>query len=241
MENGYEGFHIDYQPIVSTRDNEITGAEALLRIKDNDSYIMPAEFLPLAEYLGFMIPIGEYVLENSSLQCLDINSSGLPDFKVTVNISARQVSQDNILANMEKILAKAKAALPNIILSFSEKTVLEDVERATILFRRLKDMGVSLALDDFGGGSASLLQLHKIPIDYVTTSTVLMDSLDEEYTREHIGLIVKLCHSSGKKVCINGIETPQQYNYSKNCGADHMQGVYLHEAQGPGMLKSLIF
>lgn len=240
MENNFEGFDIHYQPIVDAATGRITGAEALLRMKDGERVVMPQEFLPLAEYLGFILPIGEHVLKTAAAECRRINQSGLPGFKMTVNISARQLKQKDILARLEDILDASGVDYRSMVLSVKESAALEDIERMKAVCGRMRQLGLSVTLDDFGGGSASFLQLNQLPVDTITTATMLMEKLDDRYTRDFIELIIKLCHSMDKQVCINGIETEAQYHYAAGCGADLLQGFHLYTAAGAHILRGLL-
>lgn len=231
MENDFAGFEILYQPIVDTQNTRILGAEALLRMRDGDRIVRPDEFLSLAEYLGFIIPIGEHVLRQAAMECKKINDGGLPDFKITVNLSGKQMQQTKILQRMDDILEESGVNYDNVIIAISERVALENPERMKYVCCQLQGKGISITLDDFGGGSASFLLFRDLPVDTITTTTTLLKNLDDQFSREFIELIIRLCASLGKRVCVNGIERKPHFDYCKGCGADLLQGFYLYTAQ----------
>lgn len=103
----------------------------------------------------------------------------------------------------------------------------------------LRSRGMKVVLDDFGGGNASFIRLRDLPVDVIKISTLFMQRLDDDYSKDFINLIVQLSHSMKKTVCINGIETEAQYEYSRSCGADEMQGFYLYKAENAEILKKI--
>ncbi|MDL2273789.1 EAL domain-containing protein [Oscillospiraceae bacterium OttesenSCG-928-G22] len=232
MSNGFEGFEVYYQPIVDAKTEEIIGAEALLRMYDYDKIILPNEFVPLADYLGFIVPIGEHVLRTAAEQCMKIRSHGRKDFKITVNISEKQLHQRDLAQRIEGILAECGADAGCITAAVSENVAVENIGRMLELCRKFEALGIDVEFDDFGGGRASFLRMQDIPVHTIKTSNVFMESFDQGYSKEFIGLVVKLSHSMDKKVCINGIETEAQYHFCKQCGAEELQGFFLHPAVG---------
>ena len=201
MENDFAGFEVYYQPILDKKTQQIEGAEALLRIKDGEKIVMPDDFIPLAEYLGFTIPIGEFVLKTALQTCKQIIDSGYPDFKMCVNMTQKQIRQPNVLSRFEAVLDEVGIPYANVIVSIAESTALQDADRIELICSRLQELGVLVTLDDFGSGSASFLQLGKVPVDVITTSIKLLDDIDDHYTQEFLNLIIDLCHSMHKKVC----------------------------------------
>ncbi|ULQ60850.1 bifunctional diguanylate cyclase/phosphodiesterase [Brucepastera parasyntrophica] len=237
MNNNFEGFEVHYQPIVSAESGNITGMEALLRMYDYDNIILPNEFIPLAEYLGFMIPIGEYVLRSAARECMKINQTGQKDFSVTINLSAKQFNQKEIVNRIENILDDTGVDYRNIIISISESIAVGDSERMFMVCKQLRSRGIQIALDNFGGGNSSFLHLRDLPIDIIKISSVFVQTINEEYSREFIEIIIKLSRSMHKKICINGIETEFQYEQCKTFGAVDLQGFYLYRPAKQSELK----
>lgn len=240
MKNDFTGFEVYYQPIVRNKAASIEGAEALLRIHDGDRVVLPDEFLVLAEYLGFTVDIGEYVFRTAMQECKRINEEGYPDFKMCVNMTAKQIQQQDVLKVYEGIIDETGVNPENIVISVSEQVAFDSIERTCLVCTQLRKKGVSISLDDFGGGSASFMQLRNLPVDVVTTSISLLDDIDNPFSRTFIELLIELAHSIDKTICINGIETEAQYEFSKASAADKLQGFYLYKVTEIGGLKEAL-
>lgn len=228
MENDFQGFEVEYQPVVDKESGSVRAAEALLRIRHEGATVLPGEFLPLAEYLGFTLPIGEFVFRKALKTCKKIVDSGYSDFKMIVNLTNRQIQEKNILAKFEKIVKEVGIENRNILISYSEKNALENFEKVQMISNQLKEEGTQVIMDQFGGGSASFLQLHELPVKTITTSLSLIQNLQEVYAKDFAKLIIELCHSMNKKVCVNGVETKEEYDFCMKSEADYLQGFYLY-------------
>lgn len=240
MENDYEGFEVYYQPIINNLSGEIEGAEALLRIHDEDRVVLPEEFLGLAEYLGFTVNIGEHVFRTAIKECKRINENGFRDFKITVNMTSKQIQQKDVLATYESIVREVGVNPANIIISVSEQIALEDPGRVRLACQRLRDLGMSVSLDDFGGGNASFLQLNSLSVDTIITSISLIENINDTFTQDFLELLIGLAHSMNKDICINGIETEEQYQFCKTSSADKLQGFYLYQVVDADRLKKAL-
>lgn len=240
MANGFEGFEIHYQPVVDVRSGHIAGAEALLRLVDGDTRILPSEFLPLANYLGFMVPIGEHVLRCAAAECRKVLDAGMDDFIMSVNLSSTQMNQPDINARIEAILDAAGVPYRNFAISIAESIAIEDPKRMMSVSSGLRQHGLRIVLDDFGSGNASFIHLRDLPVDIITVSQVFMDALDDDYSRKFIEMMIQLCHSMEKEVCLSGIETKGQLAYSRSVGADTLQGFYLYRAKGADALARVL-
>lgn len=240
MDNNFEGFEIFYQPILNKKIARIEGVEALLRIKKDGQIIEPSEFLPLAEYLGLMIPIGNHVITTAFSLGKQINDNIDDEFKMCINLANKQLQQKDVITQLEGIIKKTGINRNNIMISVSESIVMEDEERAKQVCRELEKLGITVVLDDFGGGTASVLQLSTLPVSQVTTSPKLISDINDAFTKEFITLITKLCHSVDKELCINGIETEEQYNYCMSEDCDKLQGYYLYKVLNQESLMEML-
>ena len=240
MRNNFEGFELHYQPVMDIRSGRIIGVEALLRMTDESgSVVMPKDFIPLAEYLGFMAPIGDFVLESASRLCKRINESGNPSLSMTVNISEKQLFQKDIGDKIEEIVRRAGALPSNIRIAMNEGTAVGSLERMKSVARQLRARGIGLVLDDFGGGNASFMRLKDLPLDLIKTAPSFMENLNDEYSRGFLQLVVDWSHAMGKLVCINGVENLDQFDFCKESGADYIQGFYYHVPYRADALEAL--
>lgn len=233
MRNQFEGFAVHYQPILSAKTGKTQGAEALLRIIYGGSIIPPNAFLPLANYLGLIIPIGEFVLRRAAQQCKKLCDAGQEDVLMTINISSKQMNQNQFPVRFAQILKEEDVSPKNFAVSVSEGDATADYSQMSFLCDRLSRLGAQIVLDDYGGGKSSFTHLKSLPVNIVKISKVFMENLEDPFSKEYIKLTVQLCHSMGKSVCINGIETQAQYDFAKSCGADFLQGFYLSPATEP--------
>lgn len=237
MENNFQGFEIHYQPYSRARDLKVLGAEALVRMRDREgNLLLPKAFMPLAEYLGFIMPLGEHILRTAALQCKAVNDAGLPDFSMTINLSARQFKQQDIVEILENILRETGVSFSNIIVSVSEGVALKELRHMLRSCETFREHGIRVALDDFGSGTSSFINMRELPVDIVKVSSSYIDDYHDDYSGYFIRLVAELSHLSGKKVCLNGVEDEAHYRFCKELGLDMVQGFLFHR---PGTVKAL--
>lgn len=238
IENDFEGFEVYYQPIVSAT-GAITGAEALLRWFDRDGGMTaPAEFIPLAEYLGLIVPLGNFVLRTAADECRRINRQN-PDFSMSVNVSIRQFQQPDFLVQVEEALAATGVEPSNLLLEVTEGMLVEDIEQMQALLEHLRLMGLRIAMDDFGTGYSSLSNMRRLPLDVIKIDRAfVMDVTHDAYSQSFIQLITNLSHSMGRMVCVEGVETAAQYSYCAECRVDRIQGFYFYKPMPREQLHS---
>lgn len=241
MENDFQGFEIHYQPYARTDDLAIMGAEALVRMRGQDGeLLLPGAFLPLAEYLGLIVPIGEWILRNAASQCKVVNDSGIKDFSVTINLSARQFRQQDFLDKLEDILRETGVDFANIIISINESVAIKELRRILKLCDSLRPQGIRLALDDFGSGAASFINMRDLPVDIIKVSSNYIDDYRDEHSDYFIRLVTDLSHFSGKTVCMNGVEDDEHYEYCKKLGLDMVQGFLFYRPESAKGLEKLL-
>lgn len=239
---GYGEFEVYYQPIidVSTGENVCVGAEALLRWNSaNLGFISPMEFIPLAEYLGLINPIGNYVLREACFRCKSWNDNGYPDYKVNVNLSVVQLLQPDIAKVVEAALADSGLNPKNLTLEVTESLAINDMERMKNILDEIKKLGVKLALDDFGTGYSSLNHVREIPIDIIKVDQSFVKGLaDDAYSQSFIKMVSELAQTIGVHICVEGIETPKQYDVLHDMKIKYIQGYYFDKPM-PGALFEL--
>ena len=237
VRDDFAGFELHYQPYSDTVTRNIVGAEALLRLKGPDGDILlPEQFLSLAEYLGIIVPLGEHILSQAARQCRAINSIvGFEDFTITVNMSTRQI-QNNIVHRTLEILRREEVNPANIIISFTEGSALGDMAKIIRICKEFKRHGIGTALDDFGSGSSSFINIRSLPVDIIKVSSSYLEDIEDQFTGSFVKLITELGHHTGKKICMNGVEKDSEFAFCEHAGVDLVQGFLLHK---PGDVKAL--
>ncbi|MDQ0570033.1 putative signal transduction protein with EAL and GGDEF domain [Variovorax paradoxus] len=158
-------FHLVYQPQAQMTSGQVTGVEALIRWQHPErGLIPPAQFIPLAEETGLIVPIGEWVLRTACFQNKAWQDAGLPAFSVAVNVSARQFREQSLIEQVTRALEDSGLEARFLELESTESLVMEDLEKALLSMKALQATGVQLATDDFGTGYSSLSALKRFPI-----------------------------------------------------------------------------
>lgn len=217
-----------YQPKVNLHTQRIVGAEALLRWQHPVlGNISPAEFIPIAEVTGLIIPIGEWVLQSACAQNRAWQNAGMPAFAVSVNLSARQFRGHNVLRLIEQVLERTGLAPKWLDLELTESVFVQYMEETVSTLSALRALGVGLSMDDFGTGYSSLNYLNNLPFDTLKLDRSFIRDLNTEAsTRTLTFSIITLAHNLGLKVVAEGIETEAQYTLLRGRGCDEGQGYY---------------
>lgn len=230
IENDCQGFIIYYQPYVNTQTRKIIGAEALVRMVDaKGGLILPEQFLPLAEYLGLIVPLGDWILGQAAKQCHIINSiKGLEDFTIIANMSPKQFKQKDIVLRTENILKKSEVNFNNIVISMNENMAVNAIEKMLQVCAELQKKNIKVELNDFGSGSSSFINMRDLPIDAIQVSSNYIENIEDQFTNAFLKLVTNLGHSTGKLILMSGIETESQYDFCKEIGIDIVQGFALY-------------
>ena len=226
---GYEEFEVYYQPIIDIQDNnKCTGAEALIRWNSTEmGFMSPADFIPLAEYLGLINPIGNHVLLKACEECRRWNDNGHPDYKVNVNLSVVQLLQPDIVETVEDALRRSAINPHNLTLEVTEGLAINDLERMKKILARIKQLGVRIALDDFGTGYSSLSHIRELPFDVIKVDQSFVKDLAEDtYSKSFIRMVSDLADAIGVSICVEGIETEKQYKILEGMKVRMIQGYY---------------
>ena len=221
-------FLLHYQPKVDIGSGSITGMEALVRWQQPGKVLIPpAQFIPLAEETGLIVPIGAWVLKTACARNKSWQEQGLPPLRVAVNLSARQFAHETLLQDVARALNESGLDPTALELEITESMVMHNPEHAVKLLNKLKAMGIQLSIDDFGTGYSSLSYLKRFPLDSVKIDRSFIkdlpgDSDDAAITRA----IIAMAHSLRLKVIAEGVETEQQLSFLREHGCDEMQGYY---------------
>ncbi len=239
--DGYGEFEVYYQPIIDIQEDEVhcAGAEALIRWNSAKlGFIPPAEFIPLAEYLGLINPIGNYVLQEACRHCREWNEKGYPDYKVNVNLSVVQLLHPDIVEIVERTLKESGLKPGNLTLEVTESLAINDMERMKVILDGIKALGVHLALDDFGTGYSSLNHIREIPFDIIKVDQSFVKDLAEDaYSQSFIKMVAELAETIGVSICVEGIETPNQYEVLQGMKVKYIQGYYFDRPMPRGSFE----
>ena len=221
-----EQFLLEYQPQLDLASGAVVGMEALLRWNHPQlGRIAPASFISLAEEMGLITSIGDWVLRTACAQARAWQLAGHGPLRLAVNLSARQFKQKNLLHAVAQALADTGLAAVHLELELTESMVMHDVEQATAIMGKLKALGVQLSIDDFGTGYSSLAYLRHFPIDVLKIDkTFVSDITHSDDDAAIVRAIISLAHSLRLKVIAEGVETPQQLAFLRQHGCDQMQG-----------------
>ena len=231
---------LHYQPIVNLESGAVTGVEALLRWRHPQwGPVAPTEFIPVAEEAGLIIPIGEWVLAEACRQVRAWHRQ-YPSHRplvVSVNVSARQLEQDSLVEAVAAGLRASGLDPRCLILEIRESVLLEQSAAALGSLRRLKDLGVELALDDFGAGYSSLSCLHSFPVDILKLNKAFIDRLGNGAAETAVtGAVIQLAHTLNLHVVAEGIEAPAQVSELRALACDEGQGYYFARPLDPHRL-----
>jgi diguanylate cyclase (GGDEF)-like protein len=226
---------MNYQPIVSLSDGELIGFEALLRWHHTEfGNIPPNKFVPIAEESGLILPITSWILQQTTTQLRRWQelSPRFADLIVSVNISGKHLSTDDLIIDVEQALAVSRVAATSLKLEITESAAMENPDHTIGMLNRLKELGVQLSIDDFGTGYSSLSYLHRLPFDTLKIDRSFVYSVGEKgENSEILQTIISLAKNLSKKVVAEGIETEAQLALLQNLGCDYGQGYLLARPQ----------
>ena len=221
-------FEVYYQPIMDAgkKGMPCCGAEALVRWNSSAlGFISPDDFIPLAEYLGLINPIGEYVLRNAAKRCKYWNDMGHPDYKVNVNLSVVQLLQNDIVKKIADVLEQTRINPQNLTLEVTESLAINDMDRMKKILSQIKQLGVKVALDDFGTGYSSLNHIREMPLDVIKIDRCFIEHLGEdEFSDAFVKMVAELARTIGVKVCVEGVEMAGQRDIVHSMNIRMMQG-----------------
>jgi diguanylate cyclase (GGDEF)-like protein/PAS domain S-box-containing protein len=219
-------FVLCYQPRVDLDGGEILAAEALLRWRiPNRGTIAPQRFIGLAEETGLIVPIGTWVLKTACAQNKAWQDEGLPAIVVSVNVSARQFRQENLVQTVAEVLAETGLEPRYLELELTESMVMHDAPQLVAMLDQLKSLGVQISVDDFGTGYSSLSYLKRFPVDRLKIDRSFVEHIasdDDDATI--VRTIIALGHNLGLKVVAEGVESEEQLRFLRANHCDEAQG-----------------
>lgn len=221
-------FVLHYQPKISASNGDIRGFEALIRWPQADStWIMPSQFIPIAEETGRIQPIGQWALQEAASQVQRWRDSGVDCRPIAVNMSARQFHQESVAQNLETVLRDTGIPPAMLEAELTESAVMADPVRAIQALQNIRDLGVPISIDDFGTGYSSLAYLKRFPLDKLKIDAAFVRDLATDPDDAAIVIaIITLAHSLGLTVIAEGVETAEQKMFLIEHKCDELQGNY---------------
>jgi predicted signal transduction protein with EAL and GGDEF domain len=219
-------FEVHYQPIVSLTSGMCIGFESLVRWKRNGEPVSPVTFVPIAEELGLIEPLGTWVMKEACRTFADwkrrFPGAGLDC--ITVNVSSRQLVQQNFLRVVQQTVRETGLTPANLRVEITETALLDSPGEAALILRELRDFGVKVYLDDFGTGYSSLSHLHKLPVDALKIDRSFVNSLLLPGRPAIVESILALARTLNTSVVAEGIESEVQARELERLGCTHAQG-----------------
>jgi diguanylate cyclase (GGDEF)-like protein/PAS domain S-box-containing protein len=234
-------FRLQFQPLVTLESGQVLGAEALLRWMDKDRMVSPAEFIPIAEESGLIVPIGLWALREACIQCRSWLDLGCPWIQVAVNLSPRQFRQKDIVKAIEATLLETRLPARCLELEITETTVMHSTAHTIGALHDLTALGVRISVDDFGTGYSSLAYLHRFPVHKL--------KIDQSFVRDIgadradtalVGTMVALARQLKLVSVAEGVETREQLAYLLDIGCDAGQGYFFSPPLDAAELTALL-
>jgi len=231
----YEEFALHYQPIIDIREDQVVGFEALLRWQNPElGQVSPVEFVPIAEEVRLIVPIGEWVLRTACAQMRAWRDAGHGLLPVSVNLSAEQFQSSDLVAVIETILKAADLPPEVLSVEITETAVMADADRTIEVLEQLRTLGIRISVDDFGTGYSSLGYLKKYPIQAVKIDRSFVDGIDSDPDDAAIvESIISLAENLNLEVIAEGVETVEQRDFLARQNCRFVQGFYYSKPLPP--------
>jgi EAL domain-containing protein (putative c-di-GMP-specific phosphodiesterase class I) len=233
---------LNYQPKVALSSGRVCGVEALIRWPTaGQGMISPADFIPLAERNGMILPIGEWVLQTACRQAWEWQREMGTRMTMSVNLSARQLRDSDIVQLVIRALEESGLPAELLELELTESILVHDSKRVLRTLEALKEVGVHLSIDDFGTGYSSLSYLKMFPLDYLKLDRCFVTDLTHDaHDRAIVRAIIGMAHSLGMKVIAEGVETASQLDFLMGNYCDEIQGYYFSKPLAAQQLTVLL-
>lgn len=235
-------FRLYFQPKIAFHSGRMLGVEALIRWHHPKLGVLgPDRFIPIAEESNFIVPLGDWVIEQACRQARAWQDSRLPPFTIAVNLSARQIANDKLFATLAGALKRTGANPAMLELEITETAVMRDVDEAITLLESLRKLGVKLSIDDFGTGYSSLSYLKKLPVDILKVDRAFVRDLP--HNRDDLAItraVIAMAHGLSMRVVAEGVEDAGQYQSLLAEGCDEFQGFYCRAAMEGTELEQLV-
>ena len=221
-------FELYYQPQINAANGRVMGVESLVRWRHpKDGLVSPMKFIPVAEEMGLIVPLGEWILNQACRTASKWIAAGHHDLKMSVNVSAKQFKHPGFKASIVKALQSSGLGAQNLVLEITESLLMENTDQQILLFQEIKQLGVSFSLDDFGTGYSSLSYLKKFPIDELKIDrSFILEVPNDSEGNAIVKAIIAMAHSLGQVVVAEGVEDAGQFDFLRKHRCDAIQGYY---------------
>ncbi|MBI3804670.1 MAG: EAL domain-containing protein [Nitrospirae bacterium] len=222
-------FQLHYQPKVDLATRQIIGMESVVRwIRPGAGTLLPAEFIPLAEEIGLIIPLEEWVLRTACVQNRTWQEGGLAPFRIAVHISATHFRRKNLYEAITRLLDETGLSPHALELELKESTLMKGSETTVTTLRQLRAIGIDISIDDFGGGFSSLHHLKQFPVSTLKINRTFIHNITTDPdNRAIVTAIITLAHSLKRKVIAEAVETEEQLQFLRSLQCDQVQGYLL--------------
>jgi diguanylate cyclase (GGDEF)-like protein len=235
-------FHLYYQPKIEFSSGKMLGVEALIRWHHPELGVLyPDRFIRIAEDNGFIVTLGQWVIEQACRQVRLWQDARMPRFSVAVNLSANQLTDQSLVRNLAEALRSSGADPDLLELEITESVVMQNIDEATTLLEALRDLGVRLSIDDFGTGYSSLSYLKRLPVDILKVDRAFVKDLP--HNRDDLAItraVIAMAHGLAMKVVAEGVEERQQFDFLRDEGCDEFQGFFCRPALESHDLEALV-
>ena len=222
----FDGFKLYYQPQVHIQTRKVAGIEVLLRlISEDGTMVSPEQFIPVAEKLGLIIPIGEWVLRATCKQAVDWLASGYAPLRLSINISGHQLKSVQFINSVKQIIEETGVNPSLLTFEITETTIIEQTEHVMYVIEELKRLGISIAIDDFGISYSSLSVLKDFPIDILKIDkSFIREMTKDQKGYKIVNAIINIGKSLDMKIVAEGVETVDQLNLLNHLECNFCQG-----------------
>jgi diguanylate cyclase (GGDEF)-like protein/PAS domain S-box-containing protein len=237
-----EEFVLHYQPQLDLRQGRVIGVEALVRWDNRElGLVSPAEFIPLLEDTGLIVPVGEWILRHACQRAKAWQQDGLGDIRIAVNIAPRQFLYSDIVATVAEVLRDTQLAPQLLELEITEGSIMVDADSNIHRLQQLADMGVQLAIDDFGTGYSSLAYLKRFPIDALKIDQSFVRDMHVDMNDANIvAAVIALGQNLGLRVIAEGVEEVLQLQHLRHLGCQEAQGYYISRPMPETKLRTFL-
>ena len=235
VENDFKGFEVYYQPIMKPQTNTLYGSEALIRWhSEKYGFMSPVDFVPLLEESALIIPLGKWIIENAVRQC-KAWVSVYPDFIMNINLSFVQIIKSDILKDAVELLEQYELSAKHVVFEVTESGELENNTAVKHVLNSFNNKSLNLAIDDFGTGYSNLRYIRDMMFGIIKIDRLFIKDINESsqnYTL--VKYVTEMAHNFNIKVCVEGVETQEEYDKVMTLKPDCIQGFFYGKPMNAG-------